>query len=202
MARKTFISYKYSESRDLRDTILDSLGEDARYYSGETASSPDLSSTTVENIKSSLKDMIYSTTVTIVIISPQMINSRWIEWELEYSLKSIKRGDNNSSTNGIVGVIKKGDGNYDWLKTLSKGSDGCTSTSYITDKMFPIINNNRFNQDPPLYSCDNCKTVNRLSGSYISLIPEGEFLNNPNYYIENAYAKSKALTGYKIKKEA
>ncbi|EAH1013959.1 hypothetical protein D4W96_15360, partial [Listeria monocytogenes] len=66
MARKTFISYKYSESRDLRDTILDSLGEDARYYSGETASSPDLSSTTVENIKSSLKDMIYSTTVTIV----------------------------------------------------------------------------------------------------------------------------------------
>lgn len=35
MARKTFISYKYSEARDLRDDILDALGEDAQYYKGK-----------------------------------------------------------------------------------------------------------------------------------------------------------------------
>lgn len=35
MARKTFISYKYSEAQDLRDTIIDSLGSDAMYYKGE-----------------------------------------------------------------------------------------------------------------------------------------------------------------------
>ena len=29
MAHKTFISYKYSEARELRDVIIDSLGEDA-----------------------------------------------------------------------------------------------------------------------------------------------------------------------------
>lgn len=32
MARKTFISYKYSEAQDLRDEILESLGDDATYY--------------------------------------------------------------------------------------------------------------------------------------------------------------------------
>ena len=37
MAHKTFISYKYSESQDLRDRIIDALGEDATYYKGETS---------------------------------------------------------------------------------------------------------------------------------------------------------------------
>ena len=48
MAHKTFISYKYSEARDLRDAIIDSLGDDATYYKGETSDSPDLTDTTTE----------------------------------------------------------------------------------------------------------------------------------------------------------
>ena len=39
MAHKTFISYKYSESKDLRDRIIDALGDDATYYKGETSDS-------------------------------------------------------------------------------------------------------------------------------------------------------------------
>lgn len=35
MAHKTFISYKYSESRFYRDQILDALGDDAVFYKGE-----------------------------------------------------------------------------------------------------------------------------------------------------------------------
>jgi len=54
MARKTFIAYKYSEAQDLRDTIINALGDDATYYNGETADSPDLTGTTVENIKKNL----------------------------------------------------------------------------------------------------------------------------------------------------
>ena len=41
MARKTFISYKYSESRELRDRIIKSLGDDATYYKGENGYSQD-----------------------------------------------------------------------------------------------------------------------------------------------------------------
>ena len=59
MARKTFISYKYSESRNLRDRIIDALGEDASYYQGETSDSDDMSDETNQSITEVLKDMIF-----------------------------------------------------------------------------------------------------------------------------------------------
>lgn len=112
MAHKTFISYKYSEARDLRDDIITALGEDASYYQGETSDSPDLTDTSTENIKKKLKDMMYDTSVTIVIISPNMKKSKWIDWEIEYCLKSITRKDRTSHTNGVVGVIMKYNGAF------------------------------------------------------------------------------------------
>lgn len=51
MAHKVFISYKWSESRELRDEIIEKLGKDASYYKGETSDSPDLTDTSTENIK-------------------------------------------------------------------------------------------------------------------------------------------------------
>lgn len=51
MVHKTFISYKYSESKKLRNKIIKALGEDATYYKGETSESPDLTDTSTENIK-------------------------------------------------------------------------------------------------------------------------------------------------------
>ena len=41
MAHKTCISYKYSESQELRDRIIQAMGSDAAYYTGETSESPD-----------------------------------------------------------------------------------------------------------------------------------------------------------------
>ena len=117
MAHRTFISYKYSEAQDLRNAIIDSLGKDAEYYMGETSESPDLTDTTTENIKNKLKDMMYNTSVTIVILSPHMKESNWIDWEIEYSLKRITRKDRTSRTNGVVGVIQKVNESYDWLKS-------------------------------------------------------------------------------------
>ena len=72
MAHKTFISYKYDEARDVRDRIIAALGSDATYYQGETSDSPDLSDLSTERIKERLKNMIYGTSVTIVVISPRM----------------------------------------------------------------------------------------------------------------------------------
>ena len=190
MAHKTFISYKWSEAQDLRDDIITALGEDATYYKGETSESPDLTDTSTENIKKNLKDMMYDTSVTIVIISPNMKKSKWIDWEIEYCLKSITRKDRTSHTNGVVGVIMKYNGGYSWLKTTSINDDGCSSSSYDSSKMYDIINNNRFNQNPKEYSCDKCKTVNSLTGSYIALVEEEDFLNDPQKYIDNAYDKS------------
>ena len=201
MSHKTFISYKYSEARNLRNSIIDALGDDAIYYQGETSSSPDLSDTSTENIKKNLTDMMYDTSVTIVIISPNMKNSNWIDWEIEYSLKNITRKGRTSHTNGVVGVIMKFNGGYSWLKTTSTNGDGCTSSSYDESKVYSIINNNRFNQNPKKYSCDTCKTVNALTGSYIAYVEEETFLSDPQIYIDNAYDKSENdAAGYDLTK--
>ena len=201
MSHKTFISYKYSEARNLRNSIIDALGDHAIYYQGETSSSPDLSDTSTENIKKNLTDMMYDTSVTIVIISPNVKNSNWIDWEIEYSLKNITRQGRTSHTNGVVGVIMKVNGGYSWLKTTSTNGDGCTSSSYDESKVYSIINNNRFNQNPKKYSCDTCKTVNALTGSYIAYVEEETFLSDPQKYIDNAYDKSENdAAGYDLTK--
>lgn len=201
MARKTFISYKYSEASDLRDTILKRLGEDAKYYQGETADSPDLTDTTVENIKNNLKDMMFNTSVTILIVSPNMIDSKWIDWEIEYSLKEITREDRTSRTNGIVGVIMKSNESYDWLVSYTTGSDGCRSRNIDSSKLYSIINENRYNLNTGnKYACQTCKTFNQLNGSCISLIEEEEFLSDPEKYIENAFDKSTSISDYNISK--
>ena len=190
MAHKTFISYKYDEAQRLRDDIITALGDNAMYYKGETSDSPDLTDTSTENIKKNLRDMMYDTSVTIVIISPNMKKSKWIDWEIEYCLKDNTRKGRTSHTNGIVGVIMKYNGGYNWFKSTHINDDGCSSIAYEESKVYDIINNNRFNQDPKKYSCDVCKTVNSLPGSYIAYVEEETFLNNPNKYIDNAYDKS------------
>ena len=190
MAHKTFISYKYSEARELRDEIIKALGDDANYYQGETSESPDLSDTSTENIKKNLRDMMYDTSVTIVIISPNVKNSKWIDWEIEYCLKHETRKDRTSHTNGVVAVIQKVDGGYSWFKKSRTNSDGCHVNYYEESLVYDIINNNRYNQNPPHYSCDTCKCVNALDGSYIAYVDEESFLANPQKYINNAYNKS------------
>lgn len=200
MAHKTFISYKYSEAQKLRDEIINSLGEDAQFYNGETSDSADLTDTSTENIKKNLKDMMWGTSVTIVIISPNMIKSKWIDWEIEYSLKEIKRDDKTSRSNGIIGVIMKHKGGYSWLRKETTNQDGHTSITTEDNKLYQIIVKNRFNQDPKQYFCENCKTVDSLTGSYISLVKEEEFLNDPQKYIDNAFEKSKNISEYIIAK--
>lgn len=202
MARKTFISYKFSEAGGIRDKILKAMGDDATYYQGETSDSPDLTDTTTENIKRNLKDMIHGTSVTIVVVSPCLIESSWIDWEIEYSLKEITRVDTTSRTNGVVGLIMKVNGGYEWLKTSRKNDDGCTVSSYETSKLYPIINQNRFNlKSDDRYSCPRCKCFDMLKGSYISLIEEDAFLGDPQKYIENAYEKGMNVDNFELTKQ-
>jgi len=201
MARETFIAYKYSEATGLRDDIIEKLGDDARYYQGETAESPDMSGDKIDRIKNNLKNMIFQTSVTIVIISPNLKNSDWVDWEIQYSLKEYKRLSTTSRTNGIVGVIMKYNGSYDWLISRSQNSDGCTTRFIDDSKLYDIIKGNRYNLNTDdKYSCPNCQSFDQLNGSYIALVEEESFLNNSSFYIENAYDKSKLIKDYNLTK--
>lgn len=182
MAHKTFISYKYSESRELRDKIIGALGKDATYYKGENVDSKDMSDYKRKTIKANLSKMMYDTSVTIVILSPNMRESEWIGWEISYCLKKNTRKDRTSQRNGVVAVIKKVNGSYSWFQ-YSEGD----AIKYHMNKVQDIIAKNHFNSNPP-------KKVDGkydwLDGSYIAFIKEDEFLDNPKKYINNAYEKS------------
>jgi hypothetical protein len=53
-----------------------------------------------------------------------------------------------------------------------------------------------------VYSCNQCKCVSALTGSYIAFVEEDEFLSNPKKYIDNAYDKSENdADGYDLTKQ-
>lgn len=201
MARQTFISYKYDEAQDLRDQILEVLGDDARFYKGETSESPDRTDQTTETIKNALKDMLYSTSVLIIIASPNMNTSNWIEWEIQYALREQKRNVTTSKPNGALVVIKSVEGSYDWLMESIKGDDGCVYRRYNTELLPEIVNLNRFNRKKAVYACEHCATYSSNEGSYISIVTQEEFMSNPSLYIENAYAKCQDLDSFNIRKK-
>lgn len=68
-----------------------------------------------------LKDKIYDSTVTIVLVSPNMKEpnkcerNQWIPWELSYSVKKTTRGGRTSQRNALLVVIlpdKNGEYSY------------------------------------------------------------------------------------------
>jgi hypothetical protein len=200
MARKTFISYKYSEAQDLRDKIIEVLGEDASYYNGETSDSADMADLKTNTIKKKLTDMMFNTSVLIVIISPNMKESKWIDWEIQYCLQNNTRKDRTSQTNGVVAIIKKVNDGYSWFKAIGQNTDGCSPSSHSEHLVHDIIKNNRYKQSPKVYSCNTCQTINSLTGSYISYVEEEVFLANHDKYIENAFDKSEKADSYVLTK--
>lgn len=200
MVHKTFISYKYSEAKNLRNRIIRHLGVDqTKYYQGETSESPNLTNEKTESIRHLLKEMIYDTSVMIVIISPNMKQSNWIDWEIEYALKSIKHGDHTSHSNGVVGVIMN-DPDESWFRYTEKKPDGDMCYAYHSEYACEIINANRCNQKPKQYACETCGTVDSLTGSYISFVTEDNFISDPKRYIDNAFDKSCKIDEYEITK--
>ena len=202
MAHKTFISYKYSEAAGLRDEIIRKFGSDATYYQGETSSSPDMSDYKTDTIRQKLSDMIYETTIMVVVVSPNMVRSSWMEWEIKYALREQSRNGRTSHANGIVCVIQKeslyaglGLDPYSWAKTY----DG----HWMASKFFNVLVNNMGNKkswvESPIPST-NKPLYDNLSENYIDIVTEDDLLKAPSYYIGKAFDKSENLGTYTISK--
>lgn len=200
MAHKTFISYKYSEAAGLRDLIIRKLGSNATYYQGETGSSPNISDNKTETIRQKLADMIYDTTVMIVVVSPNMTLSSWMEWEIKYALREQSRNGRTSHADGIVCVVQK-DNNlwisdkYGWAKTY----EGHWSASKFFDVLVKNMNNKKSWMDSPIPST-NKTLYDSLSSNYIDIVTEDDFLRNSSYYIDKAFDKSENINSYNITK--
>lgn len=147
MGRKVFVSYKYKDYDvkmmpgvrqptwpcDYVDYIKNKVlcGNDV--YKAEN-SDEDISSWGEDTIWNHLKDKIYDSTITIVLISPNMKEtgkrqrSQWIPWEISFSIRETTRNNRTSHRNAILAVILPDE----------NGSYGY----YDKDNLFPILKSN------------------------------------------------------------
>lgn len=204
MGRNVFVSYKYSDGVETKDNIMKAIGNAGSFYKGEKGYNPiDKSS---RELKEYLADMIFSSTVTVVVISPMVKYSKWVEWELKYSLERITRNGIQSKRNGIVCVIQSRD-DYSspiaWnLGKYNKNSKWAYNTGY--DKMalssaylpqlvvrnmkdtFRVSNN-------PYYYLDDDQS-NASTKDYCIVVAESTFIKYPKKYIEQAYERANDST--------
>lgn len=187
MGRKIFVSYKYRDNdvkkilgveqptwpcdyvNYLQKEIL--LGDDI--YKGEKQDE-DISWMSDDAIWSHLKDKIYDSTITIVLISPNMKEprrldrSQWIPWEISYSLRETPRKDRISHRNAILAVIlPDSTGGYDYYEKMN---------------LFQILRDN-------------------IANGYIHVVQWDHFKRYYAYDIWQAEEKRKNTPTYKIKVE-
>lgn len=203
MGRKIFVSYKYKDQdvKSLRQDYLQEVinpttvrdyvdliesymefGDDV--YKGER-DQEDLSHLKDETIECKLRDKIYDSSVTIVLISPNMKepfvseDEQWIPWEIAYSLKEHTRNGRISQTNAMLAVVlPDSQGNYEYFVTRRYCcSLGCTF--YNTSRLFSILRNNMFNiKKAEEQSCLIGDKVYRGYYSYAHTVLWPDFANN------------------------
>ena len=136
MSKKVFVTYKHDDSdvhylQDFRhekhggktarayvDCLIDEF-KGNEIYKGE--GDEDLSEFKDDTIKTRLKKKIHDSSITIVLISPNMReygqaeSDQWIPWEISYSLKEVTRNDKTSYPNGMLAVVLPNQsGDYDY----------------------------------------------------------------------------------------
>lgn len=221
MGKKIFVSYKYADQdvaplsghswynpttvRDYVDTLEDYFDQTDDIYKGES-DNEDLSWYSKDTIWQKLKDRIYDSSVTIVMISPNMKesnkseNSQWIPWEVSFSLKETTRNDRTSHTNAILAIVLPDrNGSYEYYLTQTD----CGSIIHHTDRLFKIIRENKFNKlNPNRYICPQCGRFHYQGEcSYIEAVKWSEFVLMPHFYINNAVNRQENKHLFDITKE-
>jgi len=223
MGRKVFVSYKYGDTqvKDLNVYEENWFGQDvkvqtkARHYVNELSEILDsedhifkgeddgqsLADFSDEYIASSLRDKIYDSSITIVLVSKGMKTyeaekDQWIPWEISYSLKEYTRNGRTSLSNGIIAVILPDE----WEKYeyyITRDSE-CDCRTLNTSFLFQILKDNMFNIKEPNRRLCNGSYVYTGESSYIQSVKWEDFKSNPNYYLNKAIELRDKKENYNI----
>ena len=227
MGHKIFVSYKYADNdvkslstsfyqTDTVRTYVDKLSEyisaSDHIYKGEN-DGEDLSSLSEDTIWSKLRDRIYDSTLTIVMISPGMRESylsdkdQWIPWEVSYSLKETSRKNINgdsitSRSNAMLAiVVPDRNGSYSYYTYNKTCCDsGCRVLN--TNRLFNILRSNMFNiKAPDKRTCGQNSIIYSGESSYILSVTWDDFISSPENYIQRAYDIQEIIDSYNIVKD-
>ena len=208
MGHKIFISYKYGDTsvkrlprnewwettkvRDYVDEFQEKLSNTDHINKGEN-DNESLDGFKDSTIESKLRDKIYDSSVTVVFISPNMIDSylseddQWIPWEVSYSLRETTRNDRTSHRNAVLAVVlPDSSGSYTYmLQPRTCCDEKCTT--WHTESLFNILSSNMFNKKTPIEKdCPHGEKVYDGFVSYIHMVRWDDFIGNIDLYISIA----------------
>ena len=221
MARKIFISYKYGDSQVQRlqnvgllntttarhyvDALQELLDENDHINKGED-DGEDMSNFKDETIASNLRDKIWDSSTTIVLISKGMKDplvaedDQWIPWKISYSLKEITREDRTSGTNAMLAIaLPDENGSYSYIVNHYN----CV-TSWNTGSLFKILGDNMFNRNNKnLIRCSTCGGTHHTGGdhSYIHPVKWSDFIADINVHLDHVARHQSNLDHFEIVKE-
>lgn len=228
MGHKIFVSYKYADSdvknisghyypadtvRTYVDKLADYISETSEHiYKGED-DGEDLSKLSDDTIWEKLKDRIYDSTLTIVMISPRMRETskadrdQWIPWEISYSLKEVSRKNRSgrmvsSFSNAMLAIVLPDkQGSYSYY-TYNNSCCQTKCRTLRTDTLFKIMRDNMFNiKSPNANVCNNNSKIYHGDSSYIASVKWEDFVKDPEGYIHKAYDIQSKINQYDITKE-
>ena len=226
MGNKIFVSYKHKDqnvfplrndpvqeilnpttARDYIDELETRIDSGNNIYKGER-DDEDLSHLKDETIRCELRDKIYDSSITIVMISPNMKEAytpeddQWIPWEVSYSLKEHTRDGRTSQTNAVLAVVLPDKNNSYEYFIEDRVCLACKCRYLKTNCLFRILRLNMFNVKNPTYiNCEKGDTVYKGYSSYIHSVKWRDFVGDINNYIDIALKINENIGNYNITKQ-
>lgn len=199
---KTWIlapNYEPTKVRDYVTKLQDLLEKNHHINKGE-ADNESLANFKDSTIASKLRNKIFDSSVTIVMISPGMKEygklerDQWIPWEISYSLCEYGRNGRTSHTNAMLAVVLP-DRNGSYSYCLDERPE---TTVIYTDNLFEILRKNMFNQKIPSIRQKNGIYIYSGESCYIPCVKWSDFKLNPNLYIERVIKIRDNIDDYNI----
>ena len=204
MARRVFISFRYSDGAKYKKALSDLFDEETRIIN--CSENEDRSNMSDETIRRDLYSKLKTTSVTIIIITPEAISHKknwcgyyddWMYDEIRYSLEDRE----NNRCNGIVAVYVP-EARELLMQESIHTCQICNTTKTITT-IFDVENLFRKNMMniKKKYKINPCEGVyDSDEDSYCSLVSWENCTENYQRYIDYAVEKRENTYKYDIVK--